>query len=147
MAPTPPSPSDPAVVRKGAFNTPWRTLQIADDAAGLYMSDLVLNLNEPNRLDDVSWVKPSKFVGVWWLMHLNSASWAAGPKHAATTANTRKYIDFAATNGFRGVLVEGWTRAGKATGAMTAPTSASPSRIPTSTCPRWSRTHNRRVCA
>jgi len=105
-----PSPSGAAVVRKGAFTTPWRTMQIADDAAGLYMSDLVLNLNEPNKLGDVSWVKPSKFVGVWWQMHLQSGTWNAGPKHAANTANTKKYIDFAARNGFRGVLVEGWNK-------------------------------------
>jgi alpha-glucosidase len=105
-----PSPSGPAVVRKGAFTTPWRTMQIADNAAGLYMSDLVLNLNEPNKLGDVSWVKPSKFVGVWWQMHLQSGTWNAGPKHAATTANTKKYIDFAAKNGMRGVLVEGWNK-------------------------------------
>ncbi len=105
-----PSPGGPAVVRKGAFATPWRTLQIADNAAGLYMSDLVLNLNEPNRLGDVSWVKPSKFVGVWWQMHLQSGTWNAGPNHAATTANTRKYIDFAAKHGMRGVLVEGWNK-------------------------------------
>ncbi|MFC0251333.1 glycoside hydrolase family 97 protein [Massilia consociata] len=105
-----PSPSGPAVVRKGAFTTPWRTLQIADNAAGLLMSDLILNLNEPNRLGDVSWVKPSKFIGVWWQMHLQSGTWNAGPKHAATTANTKKYIDFAAKHGFRGVLVEGWNK-------------------------------------
>lgn len=103
-----PSSSGAAVVRHGAFTTPWRTMQIADNAAGLYMSDLILNLNEPNKLGDVSWVKPSKFVGVWWEMHLNKASWNAGPKHGATTANTRRYIDFAAKHGFRGVLVEGW---------------------------------------
>ena len=103
-----PSSYGPAVVRSGAFTTPWRTMQIADDAAGLYMSDLVLNLNEPNKLGDVSWVKPSKFVGVWWEMHLQQGTWNAGPKHAANTANTRRYIDFAARNGFRGVLVEGW---------------------------------------
>ncbi|WP_020656310.1 glycoside hydrolase family 97 protein [Massilia niastensis] len=103
-----PSSSGAAVVRHGAFTTPWRTLQIADDAAGLAMSDLILNLNEPNKLGDVSWVKPSKFVGVWWEMHLNKGSWNAGPKHAATTANTKRYIDFAAKHGFRGVLVEGW---------------------------------------
>ncbi|GAB3368136.1 glycoside hydrolase family 97 protein [Massilia agri] len=105
-----PSPSGPAVVREGAFVTPWRTLQIASNAAGLYMSDLVLNLNEPNRLGDVSWVKPSKFVGVWWQMHLQSGTWNAGPNHAATTANTKKYIDFAAKHGMRGVLVEGWNK-------------------------------------
>ena len=105
-----PSSYGPAVVRHGAFNTPWRTMQIADDAAGLYMSDLVLNLNEPNKLGDVSWAKPAKFVGVWWEMHLNTGTWNAGPKHAANTANTRRYIDFAAANGFRGVLVEGWNQ-------------------------------------
>jgi alpha-glucosidase len=105
-----PSSYGAAVVRHGAFSTPWRTMQIADDAAGLYMSDLVLNLNEPNKLGDVSWVKPAKFVGVWWEMHLQKGTWEAGPRHAANTANTKRYIDFAAKNGFRGVLVEGWNR-------------------------------------
>ena len=103
-----PSAHGAPVVRQGAFTTPWRTMQIADSAAGLYMSDLVLNLNEPNALGDVSWVKPSKFVGVWWEMHLGLSTWGSGPKHGATTQNTRRYIDFAARNGFRGVLVEGW---------------------------------------
>ncbi|MFA9218186.1 MAG: glycoside hydrolase family 97 protein [Sphingomonadaceae bacterium] len=103
-----PSASGPAVERKGAFTTPWRTMQIADSAPGLYMSDLILNLNEPNRLGDVSWVKPSKFVGVWWEMHLEQSSWGSGAKHGATTQNTKRYIDFAARHGFRGVLVEGW---------------------------------------
>jgi alpha-glucosidase len=103
-----PSVSGAAVVRKGAFTTPWRTMQIADDAPGLYMSDLVLNLNEPNALGDVSWVKPSKFIGVWWEMHLNRSTWGAGAKHGATTAHTKRYIDFAAKHGIRGVLVEGW---------------------------------------
>lgn len=90
------------------FATPWRTLQIADRAGGLVESDLILNLNEPNALGDVSWVKPAKYLGVWWSMHLNNESWATGPKHAATTAKTKKVIDFAAAHGFRGVLVEGW---------------------------------------
>lgn len=90
------------------FATPWRTLQIADRAGGLVESDLILNLNEPNALGDVSWVKPTKYLGVWWSMHLDNESWATGPKHAATTAKTRKVIDFAAAHGFRGVLVEGW---------------------------------------
>ena len=90
------------------FNTPWRTMQIADTTGGLYMSDLILNLNEPNKLGDVSWVKPYKYVGIWWEMHLGTATWEAGPHHGATTANTKRYIDFAAKNGFRGVLVEGW---------------------------------------
>ncbi|WP_439426668.1 glycoside hydrolase family 97 protein [Stenotrophomonas sp. T8] len=90
------------------FATPWRTLQIADRAGGLVESDLILNLNEPNALGDVSWVKPAKYLGVWWSMHLDNESWATGPKHAATTAKTKKVIDFAAAHGFRGVLVEGW---------------------------------------
>jgi alpha-glucosidase len=103
-----PSSIGPAVVKHGAFTTPWRTLRITDDAASLYMSDLELNLNEPNKLGDVSWVHPSKFVGVWWEMHLQRSTWNAGQKHGANTANVKRYIDFAATNGFRGVLVEGW---------------------------------------
>ena len=90
------------------FATPWRTLQIADRAGGLVESDLILNLNEANALGDVSWVKPAKYLGVWWSMHLDNESWATGPKHAATTAKTKKVIDFAAAHGFRGVLVEGW---------------------------------------
>mgnify|MGYP000866707802 CR=1 FL=1 len=90
------------------FATPWRTLQIADRAGGLVESDLILNLNEPNALGDVSWLKPSKYLGVWWSMHLDEESWATGARHAATTAKTRKVIDFAAAHGFRGVLVEGW---------------------------------------
>ncbi|HEX8786010.1 MAG TPA: glycoside hydrolase family 97 protein [Telluria sp.] len=105
-----PSSMGPAVVRHGAFTTPWRTLRITDDAPGLYMNNLELNLNEPNKLGDVSWVHPSKFVGVWWEMHLKKSTWNYGPHHGANTANVKKYIDFAAQNGFRGVLVEGWNR-------------------------------------
>jgi alpha-glucosidase len=105
-----PSSSGPSVSRKAPFVTPWRTLQIADSAPGLYMSDLILNLNEPNKLGDVSWVKPFKYVGIWWGMHLGLNTWGSGPKHGATTSETKRYIDFAATNGFRGVLVEGWNK-------------------------------------
>ncbi len=105
-----PSSSGPKVRRQAPFATPWRTLQIAKDAPGLYMSDLILNLNEPNKLGDVSWVTPYKYVGIWWGMHLGTMTWASGPKHGATTARTRQYIDFAAKNGFRGVLVEGWNK-------------------------------------
>jgi len=96
------------VRRQAPFPTPWRTLQIADTAGGLVESNLILNLNEPNALGDVSWFKPSKYVGVWWSLHLDQESWATGKKHGATSANTRRYIDFAAEHGFRGVLVEGW---------------------------------------
>ncbi|HWT14097.1 MAG TPA: glycoside hydrolase family 97 protein [Allosphingosinicella sp.] len=101
--------TDGAKVRRQApFPTPWRTMQIADSAGGLVMNDLILNLNEPNRLGDVAWVRPMKYVGVWWEMHLDRSSWASGPRHGATTANVRRHIDFAAANGFDGVLVEGW---------------------------------------
>jgi len=97
------------VVRMLPFNTPWRTVQVATDPAALYASArVVLNLNEPNRLGDVSWFKPHKYVGVWWGMHLDTQSWASGPNHGASTAYTRKMIDFAAEHGFRSVLVEGW---------------------------------------
>ncbi|MES2858032.1 MAG: glycoside hydrolase family 97 protein [Pseudomonadota bacterium] len=96
------------VVRRTPFSTPWRTVQVADRAGGLVESSLILNLNEPNKLGDVSWVKPHKYVGVWWSLHLDKETWATGKRHGATTENTRRYIDFAAANGFRGVLVEGW---------------------------------------
>lgn len=105
-----PSSSAAKVTGTAPFDTPWRTLQISDDAAGLAMSDLILNLNEPNQLGDVSWVRPFKYVGVWWGMHLGTETWASGDKHGATTANTKRYIDFAAKHGFRGVLVEGWNK-------------------------------------
>lgn len=96
------------VRRTGPFATPWRAMVIADTAGGLVESDLFLNLNEPSKLGDVSWVKPFKYVGVWWEMHLEDKSWASGAKHGATNANVRRHIDFAAAHGFRGVLVEGW---------------------------------------
>ena len=97
-----------AVVRTLPFNTPWRTIQIGEHAADLAESSLILNLNEPNQLGDVSWFTPAKYVGMWWSLHLETQTWGTGPKHGATTANTERYIDFAAANGFRGVLVEGW---------------------------------------
>ncbi|WP_332853676.1 glycoside hydrolase family 97 protein [Duganella sp. S19_KUP01_CR8] len=96
------------VKTRGAFKTPWRTVQVSPDAKGLLNSDLILNLNEPNKLGDVSWVKPGKYVGIWWAMHLWQKTWASGPKHGATTAETKRYMDFAAKYGFSGVLVEGW---------------------------------------
>jgi len=71
-------------------------------------SVLALNLNPPSVIQDTDWIEPMKYVGIWWGMHINKWTWASGPNHGATTANTRRYIDFAAENGFRGVLVEGW---------------------------------------
>jgi alpha-glucosidase len=90
------------------FATPWRTIQLADRAEDLVPAVLGLNLNPPNVLGDVSWVKPMKYVGIWWGMHINNVTWSSGPNHGATTANAKRYIDFAAANGLGGVLVEGW---------------------------------------
>ena len=128
-----PSSSGPRVSRTAPFATPWRTLQIADSAPGLYMSDLILNLNEPNKLGDVSWVKPFKYVGIWWGMHLGTKTWAPGPSTArprprrAATSTSRRRMVFAACWSKAG------TRAGTATGSRRAMTSASPRRIRTST--------------
>ncbi|NTV83014.1 MAG: glycoside hydrolase family 97 protein, partial [Bacteroidales bacterium] len=71
------------------FNTPWRTIQLADDAGGLIESSLILNLNEPDTLKDKSWIRPMKYVGIWWGMHIGKYTWTAGPKHGATTENTK----------------------------------------------------------
>ena len=103
--------SDGIKVRATApHRSPWRTIQISPDAAGLITSYLILNLNEPNALGDVSWITPGKYAGVWWEMHLSSKTWSSGPQHGATTSNAKKHIDFAAANGMIGVLVEGWNR-------------------------------------
>src|SRR6267143_879846 len=90
------------------FVTPWRTIQIADRATDLSPSLLGLKLNPPSVIPNTSWIKPMKYVGIWWGMHINTMTWSSGPKHGATTANTKRYIDFAAANGLGGVLVEGW---------------------------------------
>lgn len=109
------------------FNTPWRTLIVSDDARDILSSQLILNLNEPCKIEDTSWIKPMKFIGVWWEMFTgNVKSWAysddrlAKPgitdynklqpngHHPANTDNVKKYIDFAAKHGIDGVLVEGW---------------------------------------
>lgn len=96
------------VYAKAPFNTPWRTVIIADKPGDLVVSNLMLNLNEPSVIKDMSWIKPAKYIGIWWGMHMEKYTWSQGPKHGATTENTMNYIDFAAENGFDGVLVEGW---------------------------------------
>ncbi|MEO6347337.1 MAG: glycoside hydrolase family 97 protein [Aquaticitalea sp.] len=104
--------------------TPWRTIMVSGDARDIVGSKMILNLNEPNKIEDTSWIKPMKYVGIWWEMHAGLSTWDyAGSqnaqnsltqdvlptgKHGATTENTKKYIDFAAKYGFDGVLVEGW---------------------------------------
>lgn len=95
---------------KGCFVTPWRTLQIGRRAVDLINSALILNLNEPSKIGDTSWIRPQKYVGVWWGMHLGTQVWTQGPRHGATTENALRHIDFAAANNIQGVLFEGWNR-------------------------------------
>ena len=120
-----------AVGRKGfiqtPFNTPWRTVLVSDDARNILASRITLNLNEPCKIADTSWIKPVKYIGVWWDMITGKGSWAytddlssvklgetdynktkPNGKHSANTANVKRYIDFAAEHGFDQVLVEGW---------------------------------------
>lgn len=105
------------------FNSPWRTIMVSDDARDIVSSKMILNLNDPSKIGDTSWIKPMKYIGIWWEMHVGRATWdyagsqnaqnsgadnKAKAPHGATTENTKKYIDFAAKHGFDGVLVEGW---------------------------------------
>ncbi len=99
-----------AVRGRAPFVTPWRTIQLADRVEDLVPSVLGLNLNPPSRIANTEWIRPMKYNGIWWSMHINLETWGSGPKHGATTENTRRYMDFAAANGFGGTLVEGWNR-------------------------------------
>lgn len=94
----------------GRFTTPWRTVQLGDKPVDLINSSLILNLNEPSKIADTSWIKPQKYVGVWWGMHLGTQVWTMGPRHGATTENALRHIDFAAANNIQGVLFEGWNQ-------------------------------------
>ena len=98
------------VYAEAPFRSPWRMLVIGDTPADLANSALELNLNEPSKIADTSWIQPQKYVGIWWAMHLENKTWSTGPKHGATTAETERYMDFAARHGLGGVLVEGWNR-------------------------------------
>ncbi|MHB8839803.1 MAG: glycoside hydrolase family 97 protein [Gemmatimonadaceae bacterium] len=97
-----------AVKGRTPFVTPWRTLQLADRPEDLVPSVLGLKLNPPSRIADTRWIRPMKYNGIWWGMHVNTMTWSSGALHGATTANARRYIDFAAANGLGGTLVEGW---------------------------------------
>lgn len=96
------------VYAEAPFETPWRTIIVGENPGDLAVSTLMLNLNEPSKIKDVSWIEPSKYIGIWWGMHLEKFTWGQGPKHGATTKRTKEYIDFASKNGLNGVLVEGW---------------------------------------
>lgn len=118
-----------AVGNKGYMQTaaysPWRTIVVSDKAADILASKLILNLNEPSEYEDVSWIKPMKYIGVWWEYFMGKSTWAYGKEtnvklgqdfskltpngtHGATNENVKRYIDFAAKHGFDAVLVEGW---------------------------------------
>ncbi len=109
------------------FNTPWRTVMVSDDARDMLSSNLILNLNEPCKIEDTSWIHSTKYCGVWWEMIVGKSSWnytddlpsvdiykvdwnhvRPNGRHAANTENVKRYIDFAAKNGLQEVLVEGW---------------------------------------
>lgn len=109
------------------FNTPWRTVMVSDDARDMLSSNLILNLNEPSKIEDTSWIHSTKYCGVWWEMIVGKSSWnytddlpsvdiykvdwnhvRPNGRHAANTENVKRYIDFAAKNGLQEVLVEGW---------------------------------------
>ena len=109
------------------FNTPWRTVMVSDDARDMLSSNLILNLNEPCKIEDTSWIHSTKYCGVWWEMIVGKSSWnytddlpsvdiykvdwnhvRPNVRHAANTENVKRYIDFAAKNGLQEVLVEGW---------------------------------------
>lgn len=105
--------------RKGNyFTTSWRTIQIAPEAVGLINSSLILNLNDPCVLETTDWIRPLKYVGVWWGMHLGVETWKMDERHGATTANAKKYIDFAAANHIEAVLFEGWNEGWESWGGM-----------------------------
>ena len=96
------------VYAKGELKSPWRTMIISQTAGGLLASRLMLNLNEPSRIEDTSWIEPGRYIGIWWSIHKKQNTWETGPTHGATTENVKRYMDFAARHGFSGVLAEGW---------------------------------------
>jgi len=97
------------VKAKGALNSPWRTIIVGDNPSEIVMSTLTLNLNEPNKLEDTSWIQPGKYIGLWWeMIGTNQSSWGSGPHHGAKTERVLDYLEFGSKYGFDGVLVEGW---------------------------------------
>jgi alpha-glucosidase len=95
---------------EGETKSPWRTIIIAQTPGELMTSRLMLNLNEPSKIEDTSWIEPGRYIGVWWSIHKKQNTWEMGPTHGATTQNVKRYIDFAARHGFSGVLAEGWNQ-------------------------------------
>lgn len=94
----------------GYFTSPWRTLQIAETPGDLITSYMILNLNDPNTLEDTSWIKPSKYLGIWWGMHIGKYTFWESPKQGATTENAFEYIDYCKKFGIDHLLIEGWNK-------------------------------------
>lgn len=92
------------------FATPWRMLVLADDLQELTASRIMLNLNEPCKIEDTSWIKPMKFIGIWWGMHMKTMTWEQSPIHGATTENMERYLRFAHEHNIEAVLAEGWNK-------------------------------------
>ena len=122
-----PDPNGDLAYMQSPCTTPWRTVIVSDDARDILASRITLNLDEPCKIEDTSWIKPCKYMGVWWEMIAGRSEWSytwdlnsthidtddltkvkPHGRHGATTANVKKYIDYASANGFDGVLVEGW---------------------------------------
>ncbi|MCQ2342469.1 MAG: glycoside hydrolase family 97 protein [Paludibacteraceae bacterium] len=90
------------------FATPWRFMILTRTLPEMVASRIMLNLNEPCQIEDTSWIRPMKFIGIWWNMHMREWTWRQGPQHGATTEHMKQYIDFAADHHIQGVLAEGW---------------------------------------
>lgn len=105
-----PWPDGVKVKASGKLLSPWRTIQLTNSPGELISSHLIENLNEPNTITDISWIKPGKYIGIWWEMHLGASKWFPSPNgvHGATTQNMKDYIDFASKNNIQAVLAEGW---------------------------------------
>ena len=118
-----PAPSGQKVYLRAPVKTPWRTVLVSDKAAEILTSKTILNLNEPSKVVNTSWIRPMKYIGIWWEMQTNKGSWSysdnldsvsatgslfPNERHSANTSNVKKYIDFASNHGISGLLVEGW---------------------------------------
>lgn len=101
--------SDGTKVKTAApMQSPWRCIQISPDAAGLIESNLILNLNEANKLEDISWIRPTKYLGIWWAMHIGKYTFWEDPRHGASTEHSIEYIDYCKKLGIDHLLIEGW---------------------------------------
>ncbi len=93
-----------------SLQTPWRVITISDHPGGLIESNILLNLNAPSKIENSSWIKPLKYIGIWWGMHLGTHTWNEGARHMANTENALRYIDFAKKHHIDGVVIEGWNK-------------------------------------